>query len=145
MSLIQKWLIIYLYHFHGLGRSNCLGGNTKESSDSKLKRQTNAGHNMYHAQLLEYLSVAFTFYRKTPKLWRSLGLGDYMRWPITQNPISLELVVFKTDELSLMNMNFVPNYSEGVSCQSQRRFPEEMGESSTGERVNENSPFLINH
>lgn len=37
-----------------------------------------------------------------------------------------------------MNMHFVLNYSEGVSCQSQRRFPEEMGESSTGERVKEN-------
>lgn len=46
--------------------------------------------------------------------------------------------LMKTDELALMNVHFVPNYSEGVSCQSQRRFPEEMGEPSTGERVKEN-------
>lgn len=32
-------------------------------------------------------------------------------------------------------MHFVQNHSEGVSCQSQRRFPEEMGESSTGEGI----------
>lgn len=47
-----------------------------------------------------------------------------------------ELVGFlKTDGLPLTNMHFVSNYSEGVSCQSQRRFPEKMGESSTGESV----------
>lgn len=34
-----------------------------------------------------------------------------------------------------MSVHFVSKYSEGVSCQSQRRFPEEMGESSTGEEA----------
>lgn len=34
-----------------------------------------------------------------------------------------------------MSVHFVSKYSEGVSCQSQRRFPEEMGESSTGEKA----------
>lgn len=51
------------------------------------------------------------------------------------NLMSLNLLVFKTDGLPLTNMHFVSNYSEGVSCQSQRRFPEKMGESSTGETV----------
>lgn len=54
-----------------------------------------------------------------------------------------KILQMKTDELSLMNMHSVPNYSEGVSCQSQRRFPEEMGESSTGERVKENLSFSV--
>lgn len=58
------------------------------------------------------------------------------------NLMSLDLLVFKTDGLPLMNMHFVSNYSEGVSCQSQRRFPEKMGESSTGERVKENCFFI---
>lgn len=60
---------------------------------------------------------------------------DRLVWPFIKIPLILNLVGFETDELSLMNIHFVSNYSEGVSCQSQRRFSEEMGESSTGERV----------
>lgn len=122
----------------------------KKSSMSKLRRQnecrlSSAGQHLYSCTrgtwhescsvtLMSHCDSTF-FLVKTPKLWLSLGLCDYRRWPIMCNLMSLNLLVFKTDGLPLTNMHFVSNYSEGVSCQSQRRFPEKMGESSTGESV----------
>lgn len=50
----------------------------------------------------------------------------------------LEYVVIETVSLCNCYLYF-SHYSEGVSCQSQRGFPQEMGESSTGEREQMNA------
>lgn len=42
-------------------------------------------------------------------------------------------MLFVTVSQSLIGLHLVSHFSEGVSCQSQRRFLEEMGESSTGD------------
>lgn len=79
-------------HFHGCDRSNYFGPNIRESSESKTNADCHQlikytifmfmytqPHDVYHAQMLEYLPKASAFYCTAPILWSSLGLSDYMK------------------------------------------------------------------